>query len=275
MVAQNNGSVLKAFEILSLFRSGPDVLSAADLAARLSMNGVTAHRFLRTLERTGALVLVSKGRYRLGFTLVDLGERAADSQAIANVVQPVLEDLSRTLREGAMATVFDGEMVVCIAKAAPDRPLFVDVRRGTRLEAYCTAHGKLWLAQLGQEELERYLEAVERRCFTDTTRVLPATLLAEIEAVRRERVAFNEGEREAHIHGAAVPVETRSGRMVCGLSVYGPPARFEGAARAEIVAALRLAASKADRLLYGEAADRILPDPERARDDRQQSRTGA
>lgn len=255
MVSQINGSVVKAFRILSLFEGGLEEISAADVSERLAMNGVTAHRFLRTLEMTGALVAAAKGRYRLGFALVDLGERAAGHVSIANVVQPVLDDLSRTLMEGSMATVFDGEMVVCIAKAAPDKPLFVDVRRGSRLEAYCTAHGKLWLSTLGPVQLARYFDIVERRALTGTTLVSREALTRDLDEIRSAGIAFNEGEREEHIHGAAVPVRTRGGRMVCGLSLFGPPGRFTGEARLEIAAALRLAAKEAERLLYGQPGD--------------------
>lgn len=252
MISQINSSVVKAFEILSLFNEGMEEISAATLAARFGMNAVSAHRFLRTLERTGALVAVSRGSYRLGYAIADLGKRAADPGSLAGAVQPVLEALTRELGEGSMATVFDGEAAICIAKAVADRPLFVDVRKGSRLEAYATAHGKLWLAQLGPADLERYFQRTSFTRMSEATATTRAKLEAELELVRRERVAYNRGERESEIHGVAVPVLSRSGQMICGLSVFGASARMSEDVMNGFIPALRKAGSDLSRSLYGD-----------------------
>ncbi|MCO6390845.1 helix-turn-helix domain-containing protein [Aliihoeflea aestuarii] len=253
MISQINNSVVKAFEILSLFNEGIEQISAATLATRFGMNAVSAHRFLRTLERTGALVAVSRGSYRLGYAIADLGKRAADPGSLAGAVQPVLEKLTRDLGEGSMATIFDGEAAVCIAKAVADRPLFVDVRKGSRLEAYATAHGKLWLAQLGESDLDRYFERTDFRTMTEATATTRAKLEAELDDVRRKRVAYNRGERESEIHGIAVPVLARSGQMICGLSVFGASARMSDEAMDGFIPALRDAAKNLSLHLYGDS----------------------
>jgi IclR family transcriptional regulator, pca regulon regulatory protein len=252
LISQINGSVVKAFEILSLFNEGMEEISAATLATRFGMNAVSAHRFLRTLERTGALVAVSRGRYRLGYAIADLGKRAADPGSLAGAVQPVLEALSGKLGEGSMATVFDGEAAICIAKAVADRPLYVDVKKGSRLEAYATAHGKLWLAQLGHADLERYFQRTSFSRMSEATVTARTTLEAELERVRSEQVAYNRGERESEIHGIAVPVFARSGQMICGLSVFGASARMSEDVMDGFVPVLREAAADLYRRLYGE-----------------------
>ncbi|MHB2266092.1 IclR family transcriptional regulator [Aliihoeflea sp. PC F10.4] len=244
--------MVRAFEILSLFNDGIEEISASTLAARFGMNAVSAHRFLRTLERTGALVAVSRGNYRLGYAIADLGKRAADPGSLAGAVQPVLEKLTRNLGEGTMATIFDGEAAVCIAKAVADRPLFVDVRKGSRLEAYATAHGKLWLSQLGVADLDRYFERTGFKNMTPATARTRARLEAELDDVRRERVAYNRGERESEIHGVAVPVLARSGQMICGLSVFGASNRMSDETMDGFIPALREAATDLSRRLYGD-----------------------
>lgn len=254
MVAQINGSVLKAFQILSLFEDGRREVNASVLADRLDMNAITAHRFLRTLEATGALVAVAKGSYRLGFALADLGALAADPAGLSGLAQAVLDELVATVGEGALASTFDGERAVCIARSVPDRPLFVDIRRGTRLEAYCTAHGKLWLAQLPDAELDRYLDTVERRSMTAGTLVQRDALVRDLERVRFENTAYNRGEREGDINAVAVPVFSRGGRMVFGLSIFGSASRFGEAEFEKAAGPLRAAAAELSRRLYGDAA---------------------
>ncbi len=78
MAQQLNNSVARAFDILRLLGRGRPRLSVADVTRELGLNAITAHRFLKTLEAEGALVQDRKGSYRLGYALVDLGDRARD-----------------------------------------------------------------------------------------------------------------------------------------------------------------------------------------------------
>ncbi|PVB60574.1 IclR family transcriptional regulator [Labrenzia sp. 011] len=249
MVAQINGSVVKAFEILKLFSAGRTIISAADVMAELGVNAVTAHRFLKTLEHVGALVAVDRGRYRLGFLFADLAERLLDGGSLAGILQPVLNALTGRLGEASMATLFRADKVVCIARAVPDRPVLVDIRVGSELEAWCTAHGKLWLAHLPEKELDAYFSRVDPRAFTGATITGEAALRAELERVRREGFAENRGEREDTLHAIAVPLFSGSGRMITGLSVFGPVARLSGEAAATALAHLKHAAEDLHRSL--------------------------
>lgn len=255
MASQLNGSVIKAFAVLRLFSDTRAEITAAVVSRELGMNAITAHRFLKTLEHVGALVAVSKGVFRLGFTLVDLGDRAAHAGGLARTLQPILDRITADLDEAAMATIFSADMVVCIARSHAGRALSVDVRVGTRLDAYCTAHGKLWLAHLREAELDRYLATVPLDAMSDRTIVDRDGLLAELARVRRRGFAGNDGEREEGIRAIAVPILTRTGRMVSGLSVFGPSFRMTDAVMERALARLREAAGEAEQAMYGGAAD--------------------
>lgn len=252
VATQLNNSVAKAFAILKLFGEARSQVSAADLSRELGMNGITAHRFLKTLEAEGALVQVSKGTYRLGYTLVDLGDRALQEEELGRILQPVLDALTADLQEASMATLYQNGMVVCIARAMSTRSLSVDVRVGHRLEAYCTAHGKLWLAHVPERERKRYLDTVEFQRMTDHTITDKPTLVAEIDAVRAAGHATNLGEREDGITAIAVPILAGSGRMIAGLSLFGPSIRMDETMRERALARLEDAVGEAKELLYGQ-----------------------
>lgn len=251
MAVQYNNSVLRAFAILDLFSDSRTEIGAALVAQELGLNAVTAHRFLRTLERVGALVPVAKGSYRLGYALIDLADRVIHHAELGRALLPVLEGITRDMREASMATAFDADMVVCIARVVSGRALSVDIRVGTRLDAYCTAHGKLWLAELGEAALQRYLQVTPLSRRSPQTIVDPDRLRAELAQVRRQGHAVNDGEREEGIRAIAVPVRTRGGRMVAGLSLFGPSFRMSDAVMAAGLARLREAADQAQVLLYG------------------------
>ncbi|MFC3230185.1 IclR family transcriptional regulator [Marinibaculum pumilum] len=254
MATQVNNSVVKAFAILDLFSESRTEINAALVSRELGLNAVTAHRFLRTLEQVGALVAVSKGVYRLGFALVDLADRVIHHAELGRALLPVLEGITADMREASMATAFEADMVVCIARVVSGRSLSVDIRVGTQLDAYCTAHGKLWLSELGEPALRRYLEVMPLARLAPHTIVDRDRLLAELDLVRRQGHAVNDGEREEGIRAVAVPVRTRQGRMVAGLSLFGPAFRLTDPVMAAGLERLRAAAVEAGQLLQGPAA---------------------
>lgn len=251
MAIQLNNSVARAFAILKLFSDTRGIITAADLVRDLDLNAITAHRFLKTLEAEGALVLTSKGHYRLGYTLVDLGRRAEREDDLAPLLQPELDALSASVQEASMATLYQSGMVVCIARGLAPRSLSVDVRVGSRLEAYCTAHGKLWLAFLPTVERTRYLNSVVREPMTATTITNRDALLRELKAIAAQGYATNRGEREDGITAIAVPVLARDGTMVTGLSIFGPTSRIDDAILSASLTALQRAAKRAANRLYG------------------------
>lgn len=253
MAQQLNNSVARAFAILRLLGRGRPRITVAEVSAELEINAITAHRFLKTLEAEGALVQMSKGSYRLGYAMVDLGDRAHDEDRLGQLLQPALDAFTAEMREASMATIYQAGMVVCIARATPPRSLSVDIRVGDRLEAYCTAHGKLWLAHLGPRERARYLETVRLDALTDHTITRRRDLEAELDVVRQRGYAYNLGEREDGITALAVPVLTRGGKMVAGLSMFGPTSRIDRAELDQGLERLRKATEVAALLLHGRA----------------------
>lgn len=251
MVTQLNGSVVKAFDVLGLLREDRTEISTSEVSDELDLNFVTAHRFLRTLEHVGALVAVSKGRYRLSYVFVDLGDRVANGDPLGRILQPVLNAITADLQEASMATSFQSDMVVCIARAMSGRQLSVDIRVGTRLEAWCTAHGKTWLAFMPERQRRHYLDTVERTRFTRNTIAGRDALEEGLTEIAQAGYAVNDGEREDGIRAVAVPLLSRRQKMIAGLSVFGPASRMNDDAMARARDRLRQAADEAGATLYG------------------------
>ena len=86
---------------------------------------------------------------------------------------------------------------------------------------------------------------------TDRTITDRETLEAEIDLSRSRGFAYNMGEREEGITAIAVPVLTGSGRMIAGLSMFGPTSRIGRDTLDGAIDRLKSAASEAAVLLYG------------------------
>ncbi|HCK18419.1 MAG TPA: IclR family transcriptional regulator [Thalassospira sp.] len=253
MTSQLNGSVLKAFKILDLFAAGKSELTAKETADALGINMITAHRFLHTLVHAGALRATSRGVFRLGYIFADLGDRVLHDGSLPTILQPILDQLARETGEACMATEFDRDMAVCIAKALPDRPLYVDIRIGSRLDAFCTAHGKLWLAYMNTEDQDRYFKDASLTGMTDHTITDIDALKSELATIREQGFANNNGEREHDIYAIAVPITTTHGKMISALSVFGASPAILDQNHSRVLAALNAAAKSARNVIYGDA----------------------
>jgi IclR family pca regulon transcriptional regulator len=248
---QLNNSVARAFAILDLFCERRPELNARDVATELQLNLVTAHRFLRSLAAVGALVAVARGRYRLGYLFADLGSRVTHGNCLADAAQPVLERVTADINEASMAAILESDMVSCVAVAHSGRTLSVNVRVGTRLDAYCSATGKVWLAHLPRPALQVYFNEVELRPLTARTLVSRGPLEQELEKVRRDGYAVNDGEREDGLRAIAVPVTRRNGEMLAAISLFGPTSRISPEVMDRALVRLRRAAEEIDAALYG------------------------
>ncbi|MFV1850030.1 MAG: IclR family transcriptional regulator [Thalassospira sp.] len=253
MTSQLNGSVLKAFKILDLFAAGKSELTAKETADALGINMITAHRFLHTLVHAGALRATSRGVFRLGYMFADLGDRVLQGDNLPMMLQPVLDQLARDTGEACMATEFDRDMAVCIAKALPDRALYVDIRIGSKLDAFCTAHGKLWLAHMSAADQDRYFTNADLTNKTDHTITDIDTLKSELATIRAQGFSTNNGEREHDIYAIAVPITTQHGKMISAFSVFGASPATLVQNRDILLTKLQAAARSAQHAIYGDA----------------------
>ncbi len=235
-----NGSILKSFEILSLFSSDRREISTAQVVEQLQMNSATAHRLLLTLESVGALRAARRGIYILGPKIEELCWIAEESNSLAAVVRPELDRMSLSFNESVMACRLSRYGPTCIAVADSRRTISVNIKVGTLLPMHLSAQGKLWLADLSPQVRAERLEALS---IADRSTPKPEELLEELDTVRRQGFAINLGDNEPDIAAVAVPVRNLEGRMILTISVFGMLSRF----REEFIETARLQLSEVAR----------------------------
>lgn len=226
LAEQLNNSVLTAFEILNLLSEDRRTITSQDLCAELGLGSATAHRFLRSLEVAGALSLERRGQYRLSPKLIDLGASAVSANASHRYVQEVLEDLARESQETALAAIMRRGKVVIIARANSPRPYSMHMNVGAELELHCTANGKIWLANMSDDDFREYLHLEHRNKYTSNTIYEDLPITEEIKRVRENGYSVCTAEREEEVSATAVPVYTSGGSLLMSLSLFGPRSHF-------------------------------------------------
>ena len=219
-----NGSILKGFEILSLFSEDRREISTGTVVDNFQMNNGTAHRLLMTLEQAGAIRSIKRGVFALGSEIERLGLLAEQGNAMASIVQPKLDVLCNRVGESVMACRLSRHGPTCIAVTNSRQAISVNIKVGTLLPLHRTAQGKLWMAEMAPEERERRLAVM---ALAGTGADDPNGLDEELQQIRRQGYALNLGSNEPDIAAISMPARNMAGEMKLSVSVFGMLSRFD------------------------------------------------
>jgi len=216
-------SLGRAFSILEEVARNRDGISLAELSKKVGLHNSTTFHLVKTMVTLGYIRQIKDTkRYRVGRPLFALAASALDEMEMVSLATPVLEDLSRDTGESGHFSVRMGDAVVVIARTSGPGAFQLTDRVGVVRPAYCTALGKVMLAALRPDQLDRYLKRIELRALTPKTITDPQILRREIEEIRRSGIAFDDGEFDSEMRCVAVPVRDFTGQVIGGLGISGP-----------------------------------------------------
>ena len=117
-------------------------------------------------------------------------------------------------------------------------------RAGRKAPLFCTSSGRLFLARLSHEELQRYLEGSRRKAYTRYTQTGADRITVDVRRVREQGFAMSNQEYMLHIVGAAVPVATAQRKLIAALSVAALNVRVSLGRLREFIPELQRAAAE-------------------------------
>jgi IclR family pca regulon transcriptional regulator len=249
-------SLERGLAVIRAFDARSPELTLSDVARATGLTRAAARRFLLTLQDLG--YVRTDGRlFSLSPRVLELGYAYLSSLSLPDVAEPHLETLVATVRESSSVSVLDGEDVVYVCRVPTSRIMTVAINVGTRFPAYATSMGRVLLAGLPPDELERYLAAVDLRRLTPRTVTSVAGLRRELDRVAAQGWAIVDQELEEGLRAVAAPIRDRAGRVVAAANVSAAASRTSLeqvrrellppllAAAARIAADLHIAAGRA------------------------------
>jgi DNA-binding IclR family transcriptional regulator len=216
-------SIGRAFSILEEVARNRDGIGLADLSKRVGLHNSTTFHLVKTMVSLGYIrQLKDSKRYRIGRPLFALAASALDEMEMVSMATPVLDDLSRDTGESSHFGTRMSDAVVVVARTPGPGAFQLTDRVGVVRPAYCTALGKIILAALRPDQLDRYLDRVELKPLATRTITDPRRLRREIEEVRQAGIAFDDAEFNDEVRCAAMAVRDFSGQVVGAIGISGP-----------------------------------------------------
>jgi IclR family pca regulon transcriptional regulator len=208
----------KGLQVIESFDQERARLTIAEVAERTGLTRAAARRYLLTLTQLGYMRHENK-QFSLTPMVLRLGQSYLHSARLPRIVQPLLYRLAYSLGEAASVGVLDHDQLVCVAAVSAGQLVSATLQPGTRVPAWCTSNGRMLLASLAQEQVERFLARAEPEQVTVHTIVNKERLALEIARAREQGYAVVDQELELGLRTIAVPLKNFRGEVVAALNI--------------------------------------------------------
>lgn len=213
-------SLARGLLIFRAFAERREKLTVAQIATATGLKRSTAYRCLYTLTKLG--YLENEGsQFTPRISTLLLGSAYFVQGHWEAAIQPILDGLRDRLgMTCALGSFEDGYVhYVVVSQSLGSLKLVASV--GRRLPAYCTAVGRVFLADLKPDVLQRYLEELSPKSYTPHTSTSHEVLSHRIDDARAQGYAIASQEIDLGVRAIAVPVRADNGQVVAALMSGG------------------------------------------------------
>ena len=211
-------ALARALRIIQSFNRDQRQMTLSDIAKLVDLPRASVRRTLHTLIHLG--FAETDGRlFRLRPSILTLASAYLMSNSISDILQPAVERLAAEAGEACSAAILDGDDVIMIAHAAPNRVLNLAAQIGFRLPAIASSLGRVLLAALDERQLESRLAHIALQKLTPMTIVDGAQLRLTIRKVREDGHSIVDQEVELGFRSISVPLRRLDGRVIASLNV--------------------------------------------------------
>lgn len=221
-----SSTVLRALKVLEVVGGTREAVSAADVAQEIGADRSTTYRMLATLEDAGYVVRDDSARkFKLSYKVISLGRNLLAEDEQHELIRAALRELAATTGETVNYSVLEGRETVIVMRAKGSQLVSVDFQVGDRAAVHCTSIGKILLAYQSRAFVEDViacgLPLVAKNTITD-----PEVFRAELQRVRSQGYAIDDGEFADEMRCIAVPIFETGGKVKGGINFSGPHSRF-------------------------------------------------
>jgi DNA-binding IclR family transcriptional regulator len=231
-------ALARGLALLEMLAAASEPLTLSDFSDATALPKSTLVRLLAVLTEMEYIVRIDeRPSYRLGHKVHRLAASYVSTLDLTVVAQEYLKPVAAGTGQTANLGVLDGDQVLHICVAEPDRPLRFTTALGARDHTYCTGLGKVLLSDLTDEQVARTVPAEPFGAFTEHTITSLEDLYRDLRKTTRRGYALDDNERSSGLRCVAVPVRV-GGECLAALSVSGPAGEFGTTKQHEYVAML-------------------------------------
>lgn len=222
-------TVEKALKILEYIAEAEGPLGISELSNALDIHKSTVYRIIQSL-------LVKKyvdreplsNKYRIGFKILELNTMILRNMGLRTVAMGHMERLSQETMETVGLATMDREGAIYLDQTGGEKEnVRIHFPMGSHMPFHCTGTGKAMLAFMDHDVLEDILDNHELGAYTSNTITSEEALREELEKIRANGYAFNNGEYEEEVRVVAAPIFDYRNKVVGSISVAALTSRMK------------------------------------------------
>ena len=233
--------------ILRCFRAGEGHLGVVEIAERTGLHKSSISRQLQTLESEG---LVERDpaslKYSLGLGLLSVAGTLLADLDVRRAAYPLLGELASATRESCSLVFWSEGQAVIVEQVTCPEPIRHSTAIGTRYDTTASSSVLVFLAARENVEVS---QLVENGRVTLQGHASSAELLEELDRIRRDGIAINDGRTDSAEWGVCAPVRDHRADVVAGLLVSAPRFRVTPGRAKELSADCTTSAQRISRSL--------------------------
>ncbi len=232
----------RALDILEYIAREPDKPKVlGEIAGELGLNAGTCANIIKTLvERKYVEKLDKQKGYCLGPMAYDVTGNAGYKKGMVDAAKEEMEALTKKINENSLLCILNKDIRTVIYRVQSTNDL--QANTSTEKRAYNSASGRLLVAMLPDEELEKFIANYSLPTPDEWDGVTSKdSFLKQVKKVRSEGYAIQVTKNQ--IIGLAVAIYKKD-TVIASLSIYMPVFRVTDSTKPDILKKLKLAAAR-------------------------------
>ena len=215
MTISHDSTLQRTFSAMEYLGREKRKVALSELAADLSMTPAAARRILNGLIHQGYAERDDAGRYFLTYKVYRVAGKSLNRENFLDDMIPYMNYFAMRYGYEVGLTVFDGDSVIHVMNVGKSVTLGKSsLRPGQVFPLYCSAPGKVLLARMEPQALERWLEENTLLPQTAQTIIDKERLRQEVERTRTRGYGVSEGELYDIVYAVAFPIHNPTGDII-------------------------------------------------------------
>ena len=216
-------SIQRAFNVVECFDKQIKELSLNDISKKLNLNKSTVYGIINTLCINGYISQNSvNGKYMLGNRFIIKGQLVSDTifMSLKNAGVKYLKALSEEYKVVSHLFLYKNNMLSLVEVSIPTNSYYIDISmEGKEFPLYAGSSGKVVLAHMTQNELDKYLSRHSLIKFTEKTLTDVDSLKDELSKIRVSGYSVEDEEQEAGVYSISVPIYDNNEVLIGTISI--------------------------------------------------------
>ena len=218
-------ALARGLAVIECFDDTHPQLSLSEVARRAKLTPATARRNLHTLVTLGYVRKVGN-EFLLSARVLALGSGYLRAAHVDDALMPELRRIVGLFGDAASVAVLAEDEVLYVAHVSEQRGVRPVARIGVTYPAHATSLGRVLLAGLAPDALDRYLARAKLEKLTEATCTDRAALRRLIAAARELGYATAVDQLAYGVTSLAVPIRGARGEVVAALNTSGYTGRL-------------------------------------------------